>query len=111
MPNNINNKELEENNNRPAKENQDIMEENEQTYQEETEVREGDEDLRELFQAQMERLMTTTKDDIEERERLMKVKLREEIKQSANRIMANHVRDKTSLPEITDTVYVMARAL
>ena len=67
------------------------MEENEQTSQQEIEVREEDEDLRELFQAEMERVMTTTKDDIEERKKLMKVKLREEIKQSANRIMANHL--------------------
>ena len=51
---------------------QDMMEENEQTYQVEIDVREEDEDLRELFQAQMERVMTTTKDDSEERERLMK---------------------------------------
>ena len=43
--------------------------------------------------------MTTTKDYIEEREKLMKTKLSEEIKQSANRIMANHLRDKNSLPD------------
>ena len=55
--------------------------------------------------------MTTTKDDIEERERLIKVKLSEEIKESVNRIMANHLRDKNSLPEITDAVYAMARAM
>ena len=67
------------------------MEENEQTSQQEIEVREEDEDLGELFQAEMERVMTTTKDDIEERKKLMKVKLREEIKQSANRIMVNHL--------------------
>ena len=67
------------------------MEENEQTSQQEIEVREEDEDLRELLQAEMERVMTTTKDDIEERKKLMKVKLREEIKQSANRIMVNHL--------------------
>ena len=56
------------------------MQENEQTSQEETEERKEDKDLRELFQAQMERVMTRTKDDFEERERLMKVKLSEEIK-------------------------------
>lgn len=49
------------------------MEENEQTSQEETEVREEDEELRELFQAQMESVMTTEKNHIGERERLMKV--------------------------------------
>ena len=32
-------------------------------------------------------------------------------KQNANRILANHLRDKNSLLEITDTVYAMARAL
>ena len=53
--------------------------------------------------------MTTTKDDIEERERLMKVKLSEEIKQG-DRTMANHLRDKNSLPDITYAVYTMARA-
>ena len=51
------------------------MEENEQTSPEEIDVREEDEDLRELFQAKMGTVMTTTKDDIEERERLRKVKL------------------------------------
>ena len=99
VTNGINNKEIEENENRPRRENQDKMEENEQTSREEIEVREEDEDLRELFQAQMERVMTTTKDHIEEREKLMKTKLSEEIKQSANRIMANHLRDKNSLPD------------
>ena len=87
------------------------MEQNEQASQEEIEVKEEDEDLRELFQAQMERVMTTAKDDIEERERLVKVKLREEIKQSPKKIMANHLRDRDSLPEITDTVYVMTRVV
>ena len=43
------------------------MEENERTFQEETEVEELDEDLRHLSLAQMERVMTKTKDDIEER--------------------------------------------
>ena len=111
MSNDINNEEIEKNDNRTGRENQDIIEEKEQTSQEETEVRGADEDLRELFQEQMERVMTTTKDDIEERERLIKVKLSEEIKESVNRIMANHLRDKNSLPEITDAVYAMARAM
>ena len=87
MSNDINNEGIEENDNRPRGENQDRMEENEQTSQEEIKVREEDEDLRKLFQSQMERVMTSTKDDIEERERLMKVKLIDETKQSANRIM------------------------
>ena len=43
------------------------MEENEQTSQEETEVREDDEELRELFQAQMEMVMTAEKNHIGER--------------------------------------------
>ena len=54
--------------------------------------------------------MTTT-DDIEERERLMKVKLREEINQSANWVMVNHLRDKNALPETTHAVYAMVRAV
>ena len=87
------------------------MEKNEQTSQEEIKVREGDEDLRELFQAQMETVMTTTKDDIEKTERLMKVKLNEEKKKSVNRIVANHLRDDNSLPEIVDAVHAMARTV
>ena len=55
--------------------------------------------------------MTTTKDATEERKRLMKVKLNEEIKQRANRIMANHLRDKNCLPEITVAVYTIVRAV
>ena len=35
----------------------------------------------------------------------MKVKLSEKIKQSANRIMADYLRDNNSLPEITNAVY------
>ena len=42
---------------------------------------------------------------------MMKVKLSEEIEQSANRIMANHLRDKNFQSEKTDVVYAMARAL
>ena len=91
VPNDVNNEEIEENENGPGRENQDIMEENEQTSQEEIEVRDEDRNLRELFQEQMERVMTTAKDDIEERKRLTKIKLSEKIKQSANRMMANHL--------------------
>lgn len=61
----MNNQEIEENGNRPGRENQDTMEENERTFQEETEVEEVDKDLRHLSQAQMERVMTKIKDDIE----------------------------------------------
>lgn len=57
------------------------MEENEQTSPKKTEIREEDEDLRELLQPQMGRVMTITKDDIKQRERLIKVKLSEEINQ------------------------------
>ena len=64
MPNDINNEGIEENDNRPRGENQNRMEENEQTSQEEIKVREEDEDLRKLFQSQMERVMTSTKGDI-----------------------------------------------
>ena len=110
-PNDINNGEIKENDNKPGRENHDTMEENEQISQEETEVMEEDEDLRELFQAQMERAMKRTKDDIEKRERLMKVKLSEEIKQSVNNIIANHLGDKNSLPEISETEYAIARAV
>lgn len=63
----MNNQEIEENGNRPGRENQDIMEENERTFQEEIELEEVDEGLRHLSQAQTERVMTKTKDDIEER--------------------------------------------
>ena len=64
MSNDINNEGIEENDNRPRGENQNRMEENEQTSQEEIKVREEDEDLRKLFQSQMERVMTSTKGDI-----------------------------------------------
>ena len=104
VANDISNGDIEENDNRPGRGNHDTVEEYEHISQEETEVREEDEDLRELFHAQMERVMTRKKDDIEERERLMKVQLSEKMKQSANRIMANYLRDNKSLPEITDAV-------
>ena len=55
--------------------------------------------------------MTTTKDATEERKRLMKVELNEEIKQRDNRIMANHLRDKNCLREITVAVYAIVRAV
>ena len=96
VPNGINNGEIQENDCRPGRENHGIVEEYEQTSQEETEVREEDENLRELFQAHMEGVTTTTKHDIVERERLMKAKLSEKIEQKANRIMANYLRDKNS---------------
>ena len=54
MPNDINNEKIEENDIEPASENQDTMEKNKQTSHEDTgEVMEEDEDLRELFQAQI----------------------------------------------------------
>ena len=42
----------------------------------------------------------------------MEVKISEEMKQSANRIMRNHLRDKNSLTETTEfIIYLMARAV
>ena len=58
--------------------------------------------MRGLFEVEMDRVMTTTTIHIEERERLMKAKLGEEIKLRANRIMTNYLINKSSLPEITD---------
>ena len=67
LSNDIINGKIEGNDNGTGNEIHDIMEENEQTSQEETEVREDDEELRELFQAQMERVMTAEKNHIGER--------------------------------------------
>lgn len=42
----------------------------------------------------------------------MEVKISEEMKQSANRNMRNHLRDKNSLTETTECIiYLMARAV
>ena len=41
----------------------------------------------------------------------MKVRVNEEIKQSANIILAKHLQNIETLPEIADAVYAMARAV
>ena len=63
VANGINNEKMEAGEDRPGRESQDIMEENEETFQDEIEVR-----------GEMERVTTTTKEDIEERDRAMKEK-------------------------------------
>ena len=63
VTNGINNEKMEAGEDRPGRESQDIMEQNEETSQDEIEVR-----------GEMERVTTTTKEDIEERDRAMKEK-------------------------------------
>ena len=88
------------------------MEENEQASQEEKEVREEDKDQRVV--------LSTNGLSTDNNKRWYwgkrktdesKTKWRNKREKSTNRIMANHLRDKKSSPEITDAVSAMKRTV
>ena len=73
---------------------------------------EGEEALREVFTAELAQLTPTNATNIEERNRLPKLKkLPPEIAKCANKILSEYLKSSNKLEEITDAVYAMGRAI
>ena len=74
-------------------------------------IKEEDKELELAFLSQLEKLKKTTKYDIEERARTLKVQVENDLILSANRILKFHIKDDATLPDITDKVYAMATTI
>ena len=73
---------------------------------------EGEKALREVFTAELAQLTPTNATNIEERNRLPKLKkLPPEIAKCANKILSEYLKSSNKLEEITDAVYAMGRAI
>ena len=68
--------------------------------------------LREVFTTELAQLTPTNATNIEERNRLPKLKkLPPEIAKCANKILSEYLKSSNKLEEITDAVYAMGRAI
>ena len=74
-------------------------------------IKEEDKELELAFLSQLEKLKKTTKYDIEERARTLKVQVENDLILSANRILKFHIKDDATLSDITDKVYAMATTI
>ena len=72
---------------------------------------ENDKKLERFFQVQIEAMEHCSLLQLEPREKLPKVKLTKEIESSANRILDRYLIDVNTIPEITDKVYAMGKAI
>ena len=69
-----------------------------------------DKDLEQYFLAQLKG-MPSTMINLEPRDKLPKVMLTDKLKTSANKILSIYLLNTDSIPEITDKVYAMGRAV
>ena len=76
-----------------------------------TEIREEDEELEEIFSQLLENLNQSTMLELEPREKLCKLKLTPEIEEGANRILDQDLHRDENIPEITDKVYAIGKAI
>ena len=74
-------------------------------------INEEDKELEQLFIKQLKSLKCSTMFEIEPREKLSKLKMPTELQESADRILDQHMHDVDTIPEITDKVYAMGRAV
>ena len=74
-------------------------------------INEEDKELEQLFVQQLEGLKHSTMFEIEPREKLNKLKMPTELQESADRILDQYLHGVDTIPEITDKVYAMGRAI
>jgi hypothetical protein len=86
----------------------DVIVENEQA---EDWLSEEDKELERFFQIQLDNLNHFTELQLEPREKLPKVTLSSEMQRSANKILEMYLKNVVAIPEITDKVYAMAKAI
>ena len=74
-------------------------------------INEEDKELQQLFIQKLKGLKRSTMFEIEPREKLSKLKMPTELEESADRILDQHMHEVDTIPEITDKVYAMGRAI
>ena len=79
--------------------------------QAEEELSEADKELELFFQTERENLNRCTMLQLEPREKLPKVLLSDEIQTRANKILEKYLRSADTIPEITDIVYALGKAV
>ena len=89
-----------------AENNENVAENVEEVFLNET-----DKDLEQYFLAQLKGKNHSTMINLEPRDVLPKVTLTDELKTSANKILSIYLLNTDSIPEITDKVYAMGRAV
>ena len=72
---------------------------------------EDDEEIEQFFQIQIEFMDHCSLLQLEPREKLPKVNLTRETEGSLNRILGRYLIDVNTIPEITDKVYAMGKAI
>ena len=89
-----------------AENNENVAENVEEVF-----LNEIDKDLEQYFLAQLKGMNHSTMINLEPRDKLPKVTLTDELKTSANKILSIYLLNTDSIPEITDKVYAMGRAV
>ena len=74
-------------------------------------ISEEDKELEQLFIQQLKGFKHSTMFEIEPREKLCKLRMPTELQESADRILDQHMHEVDTIPEITDKVYAMGRAI
>ena len=74
-------------------------------------LKEEDRDLEVMFIDQLENIKNSTLLQIEPREKLPKVRIDNQLKESANRVLGRFLKEVDTIPEICDKVYAMGRAI
>ena len=89
-----------------AENNENVAENVEEVF-----LNEIDKDLEQYFLAQLKGMNHSTMINLEPRDKLPKITLTDELKTSANKILSIYLLNTDSIPEITDKVYAMGRAV
>ena len=75
------------------------------------ELSEKDKELEQYFQSELENLNDSTLLQVDPRQKLLKVTMSDEIQERANKICNLYLPSADTIPEITDIVYVMGKAI
>ena len=73
-------------------------------------IREEDKDLEYKFLAEFEKLEHCNFIEIEERDKLPKLKMQNQLIERANRVLGKYLKERSDIPAITDIVYAMGKA-
>ena len=87
-----------------------ILLERECETEEET-IRDEDKDLEMKFINQLQNLQWSSLEVLPPRNRLQKLKMTKSIEESAERILGKYLKEVDEIPEITDVVYAMGKAI
>lgn len=77
----------------------------------ENEMTEDDKKLENMFLAELERLERSNLTEIQERDKLPKLKMPDELVKRSNRVLSKYLDEKSEIPEISDFVYAMGKAV